>query len=201
MDAGRRSALQRALLAQLGSANYSALSLERALQESGVARAEFDAEFEGVDECLIAAYGELSQSILERCRSGCVAEQAWPERVRAGLATVLEAIAAQPEIAKVMTRGFPGVRPSFYVHYVDFVALFLPYMREGREFSGIEDELPAEVELLAVGAAESIIFGELEAGRAEELPSLLPEILFSVLVPFIGPDRAADEMKSASAAL
>jgi hypothetical protein len=27
---------------------------------------------------------------------------------------------------------------------------------------------------------------------------MMPEILFSVLVPFMGPDRAADEMRSAA---
>jgi hypothetical protein len=54
------------------------------------------------------------------------------------------------------------------------------------------------VELLAVGAAEAIIFGEVDAGRAGRLPQMLPEILFSVLVPFMGPDRAADEMRTAS---
>jgi hypothetical protein len=59
--------------------------------------------------------------------------------------------------------------------------------------------LPADVELLAVGAAESLIFAEVDAGRAERLPSMLPEILFCVLVPFLGPDLAGDEMRSAAA--
>ncbi|MGN6557065.1 MAG: hypothetical protein ACTHLH_03535, partial [Solirubrobacterales bacterium] len=76
---------------------------------------------------------------------------------------------------------------------------FVPFMQEGRGYSEMDEELPSEVELLAVGAAESIIFGEVEAGRAERLPAMMPEILFSVLVPFIGPGRAADAMRSASA--
>jgi hypothetical protein len=29
---------------------------------------------------------------------------------------------------------------------------------------------------------------------------MMPEILFSILVPFMGPDRAAHEMRSAAAA-
>jgi len=59
-------------------------------------------------------------------------------------------------------------------------------------------ELPREVEMFAVGAAEAIIFEEIEAGRAAQLPVLAPAILFSVLVPFVGPEAASAEMERAS---
>ena len=51
--------------------------------------------------------------------------------------------------------------------------------------------------MLAVGAAEAIVFEEIEAGRAARLPALGPAILFSILVPFLGPDGASAEMKTA----
>jgi hypothetical protein len=56
-------------------------------------------------------------------------------------------------------------------------------------------ELPAEMELFAVGAAETILFEEIEAGRAAQLPALTPAILFSLLVPFLGPEAASAEMR------
>ena len=31
------------------------------------------------------------------------------------------------------------------------------------------------------------------AGRAEDLPTLLPSLLFSAIVPFVGPERASAE--------
>jgi hypothetical protein len=51
--------------------------------------------------------------------------------------------------------------------------------------------------MLAVGAAEAIVFEEIEAGRAAQLPALAPAILFSVLVPFLGPEAASAEMQKA----
>jgi AcrR family transcriptional regulator len=201
MEARRRDELLRAMLFELARNGYAEVSLERALRASGVSAGEFEAEFADMDACLMVAYEELIGRVLRRATAGCQSESEWPQRVRVGLIAVLDAAAAQPDMAKVMVRSFPGVRPSFYERYVDLLERFLPFMREGREFSGLEEELPDEVELLAVGSAESIIFGELDAGRAERLPGLMPEILFSILVPFLGPERAADEMKSASAAL
>jgi AcrR family transcriptional regulator len=201
MEAAQRTDLLKAMLAELAQNGYREVSVERALAASGTPQADFEAEFADKDECLLAAYDELIGRVVHRATQNCEATEQWPERVRGGLAAVLDAVAAEPEMATVLVRSFPGIRPSFYARYVDLLERFLPFMREGREFSGLEEELPAEVELLAVGAAESIIFGELDAGRAAMLPKLLPEILFSILVPFIGPDRAADEMKNASAAL
>jgi AcrR family transcriptional regulator len=201
VEEAQRSGLLEAMLAEFAQNGYREASVERALAASGLSQAEFEAEFTGKDECLFAAYDHLTNRVVERAVQGCMHGGAWPARVRSGLAAMLEELAAEPEMAKVMIRSFPGIRPSFYERYVEFLSRFMPYMEEGREFSGLDEELPAEVELLAVGAAESIIFGELDAGRAAKLPMLMPEILFSILVPFIGPDRAADEMKSASGAL
>jgi hypothetical protein len=113
---------------------------------------------------------------------------------------LLEELAAAPQMAQVLTRSFPAIRPSAYELYVGLLGRFVPFMHEGRDYAEVDEELPREVELLAVGAAEAIIFGEVDAGRSETLPELMPEILFSVLVPFMGPDRAAHEMRSAAAA-
>jgi hypothetical protein len=201
MDKAPRQRLLEIMLVELAEHGYREASVERALCASGVTTDEFEADFGDKDECLLAGYQLLTDRIVAKATDGCAADGDWPGRVRNGLAAVLHELARSPQMATVMVRSLPGVRPSFYSRYVGFIGRFTPFMSEGREFSGLDEELPAEVELLAVGAAESIIFGELDAGRAKQLPTLLPEILFSVLVPFIGPDRAADEMRDAAAAL
>ncbi|HKF82215.1 MAG TPA: hypothetical protein VKB23_04560 [Solirubrobacterales bacterium] len=174
--------------------------MERAREAAEVSVAEFEAEFDGKDECLFAAYDDLTERVVARASADCDGSDPWPDRVRVGLESLLHAVAAYPEMARALTRSFPGIRPAAYERYVALLSRFVPVMREGREYSGVEEELPGEVELLAVGAAEAIIFGEVDAGRAERLPQMMPEILFSILVPFMGPDRAADEMRSAATA-
>jgi AcrR family transcriptional regulator len=198
MDAQQREMLLRAMLHELARKGYDDASVERASEAAGISAAEFEAEFSGKDECLFAAYDSLTAMVVARTSADCDRADRWPDRVRVGLERLLSTVAAEPEIATALTRSFPGIRPAAYERYVDLLSRFVPFMREGREYSSVEEELPGEVELLAVGAAEAIIFGELDAGRAERLPEMMPEILFSVLVPFMGPDRAADEMRSAA---
>lgn len=198
MDLIKRDTLLRAMLDELVGKGYGAASVEIACESAEVSTAEFKAEFSGKDECLFAAYDRLTEKVVAQASAACGRPDPWPDRVRFGLDSLLQAIAAYPEMARALTRSFPGIRPAAYERYVSLLSRFVPFMREGRDYSGVEEDLPGEVELLAVGAAEAIIFSEVDAGRAERLPEMLPEILFSVLVPFMGPERAADEMRSAA---
>ncbi|HMC49015.1 MAG TPA: hypothetical protein VKH20_00055 [Solirubrobacterales bacterium] len=199
MNEQRREELLRAMLIELAGNGYNNASVERALTETDVSVAEFEAEFGDKDRCLFAAYDQLTEMVVAKASAKCEYSDPWPVRVRAGLETLLSALAAHPQLAVALTRSFPAIRPAAYQRYVALLSRFVPLMHEGREYSEVDEELPGEVELLAVGAAEAIIFGEVDAGRAERLPQMLPEILFSILVPFMGPDRAADEMRSAAA--
>jgi AcrR family transcriptional regulator len=201
METAQRESLFWGLMAELAEKGYGETTVEGPLREAGVSVAEFEAEFGDKDGCLFAAYDHLTELTLRTATGVCDPGEEWPQRIKVGLTVLLEAIAAEPEMARAMTRSFPGIRPTAYERYVELLERFVPYVKEGRSFSGVEEELPGEVELLAVGAAEAIIFGEVDAGRAARLPKMMPEILFSVLVPFMGPDRAADEMKNAAAAL
>jgi AcrR family transcriptional regulator len=198
MEAERRDALLRAMLEELVGKGYGEASIEEARETAGVSATEFAEEFGDMDDCLFAAYDRLTDRVVAKATAECEIGDPWPERVRVGLETLLDELAAEPGMAQAMTRAFPGIRPAAYERYVDLLSRFVPFMKEGRDYSEVDEELPGEVELLAVGAAEAIIFGEVDAGRTERLPQMLPEILFSVLVPFMGPDRAADEMRSAA---
>jgi hypothetical protein len=47
-------------------------------------------------------------------------------------------------------------------------------------------------------AVSGLIFDELQASRAETLPGLFPDLLFAMLVPYLGPQAAAEEMRRAA---
>lgn len=198
IDDLRRTALFEEILADLAAEGYAKCSPEAAADRVGVSPGELR-ELGDRDACLFAAFGAVTSELMQRIQVQCEGAAGWTERVRKGLGELLEEAAARPTCARVITRDFPGIGPEAYARYSDFLGDFAPALREGRDYSEIGDELPEEVEILAVGSAEALIFAEIEAGQAATLPDMLPEILFSVLVPFIGPERAAEEMRLAAA--
>jgi AcrR family transcriptional regulator len=196
MQPAARERLLEAMLSELGERGYEALSVADALARARVSKADFEAEFADSDACLLAAYERLTERLERKTAEGCALGGEWPARVRRGLEALLEELAAAPAMAQLLIRGFP-IGPEARRHYQSFVEGFGPLLRAGREFAESGAELPREVEMLALGAAEAIVFEEIEAGRAAQLPDLAPAILFSILVPFLGPETASAEMQRA----
>lgn len=196
MDGGARERLFDALLLELGERGYEGMILEDALARAGVSRAEFDAEFGDKDACLFAAYERLTERLIANTTERCDGGEEWPERIRRGLEALLAELAAEPLMARVLVRAFPAIGPAAQHRYTGFLEAFAPFLREGREFAAGES-LPADVEMLAIGAAATIVFDEIAAEQPARLPALLPSILFLMLVPFLGPEQAGDAMRQA----
>jgi AcrR family transcriptional regulator len=192
-----RERLLDAMLEEMAEKDYPGAEVEAALSRAGLSGNEWLVEFPDKDSCLFAAYEQLTERLVRMTCEGCALGEDWPMRVRCGLAALLEELAARPPLTKVLIRAFPAIGPQARSRYQAFVEGFATLLAGGREFSGMSEELPIEVEMLAVGAAEAIVFDEIEAGRAAQLPGLGPAILFSLLVPFLGPERASAEMEGA----
>jgi hypothetical protein len=198
MDRAKRERLYDAILSELAVRGYEGLDLERAICRAGVPMVAFEAEFNDPDTCLFAAYDALTERLLRKATDGCTAEADWPTRIRTGLEALLGDFAAHPQMAEVLFRSFPSIRPPARLRYVEFLETFSLPLREGRALAGIEGEPPGEIEMLAIGAAEAVVLEEIEAGRVAALPSRTPSILFALLSPFLGPEQALAEAPGAT---
>jgi hypothetical protein len=192
-----RERLLDAMLEEMVESGPDGAEVEAALGRAGLDGEQWLAELVDKDACLFAAYEQLTERLARKLGKGCSLGEDWPQRVRCGLEALLEELARAPAVAQLLIGAFPAIGPTARARYQEFVESFAPLLAGGRELAGTGAELPREVEMLAVGAAEAIVFEEIEAGRAAQLPALAPAILFSVLVPFLGPEAASAEMRKA----
>jgi len=192
-----RTRLLEAMLEELVEKGYRGLEVTAAIHRARLVGEEWSSEFPDKDSCLVAAFDELSEQLRAAICRGCAAGSDWPDRVAGGLRALLLQLAGRAEMAEALARSFPAIGPAAQARYQRFVESLAPLLAEGREHSETAAELPGEVEMLAAGAAEAIIFDAIQAGRTAGLGALGPEILFSVLVPFLGPRAAAAEMDRA----
>jgi hypothetical protein len=194
-----RARLLEAMLEELVDKGYGEAEVEGAVERAHLGGAGWTELFVDKDACLIAAFEQLTGQLRTAVCAGCARGADWPGRVAGGLRVLLGRLAGRASMAEALARSFPSIGPEAQGRYQAFVEGLAPLLAEGREFAGAAEELPAEVELLAVGAAEAIVFEQIQAGRTTGLAALGPEILFSVLVPFVGPALAAAEMEKARA--
>jgi|GEM_PF-1638947 len=207
MASRAREQLLEAALIALGEDGREGLDAARLAARAGVAEAELTAAFTDLDACLDAAYAQLTARLAGVVRTGCERGRAgadgapaarWTAGVRGGLEALLAALATDPAQAVALVRSYPALGAAQRGRYEAFLAEFTPLLAEGRRLAATHGaELPEEIELLAVGAAEAITFEAVETGQAAALPEMAPAILFSLLVPFIGATAAAAEMEKA----
>ena len=166
-------------------------------ERADVSRAAFYELFDSKDECLFAAYEKVLDALVAYVARAFEGDGPWPLRIRRAMQACLEACSAEPEVARMTTVDAPAARPEAQHRYRNALERFVPLFIEGREYAADDVHLPRDLERMAVGGAETIIFDEVVAGRAAELPARLPDILFTVLAPYIGPEAAAAEVRRA----
>jgi AcrR family transcriptional regulator len=190
-----RTRLLEAMLEELTEKGYLRVEVEAAIRRAELVGEEWSQQFPDKDACLVAAFDELTEQLRVAIVEGCGAGDDWPARVAGGLRTLLAQLSSRAALAEGLAQTFPAIGPAAQARYQAFVESLAPLLYEGRSFSGMADELPGEVEMLAVGAAEAIVIEQIRGGHTAQLQTIGHEILFSVLVPFIGPVAAAREMK------
>lgn len=176
---------------------FESVTVFDVIERADVSRTAFNELFESKDECLFAAYEKVLHALVAYVARAFEGDGPWPLKIRRAMQACLEACSAEPEVARMTTVDVPAARPEAQRRYRNALERLVPLFIEGREYAANEVHLPPDLERMAVGGAETIIFDEVVAGRAEELPSRLPDVLFTVLAPYIGPEEAAAEVRRA----
>jgi AcrR family transcriptional regulator len=193
----RRELILAAMIRVVGSKGYRETSVADVIEEAGTSRTSFYKHFEDKHECFLAAYEMLVEQVFSEVLANCDSEQSWLERVEQGLATVVRLFALDPKLARTAVVEVAAAGTEARRLHWNAIARFTEFLEQGREMATGRD-LPENISLMSAGAVSGLIFDELLAGRAAQLPAQLPELLFAMLVPYIGPRAAAEEMRRIS---
>ncbi len=195
----RRELILEAMIRVVGRDGYKETAVADVIEEAGTSRTTFYKYFDDKHECFLAAYDMLVERVFAEVVEKCDGEQSWLQRVQVGLATIVEMFALDPELARTAVVEVAAAGAEARQRHWNAVARFTEYLEGGRALAEGR-ELPENISLMSAGAVSGLIFDELLAGRAAQLPAQLPDLLFAMLVPYIGPRAAAEEMRRVAAA-
>jgi len=190
----QRDRLLEATMRIVADKGYAATTVTDLTREAGISRTTFYALFEDKEACFLAAYDNAVDALVRRISVAYEARERWPDRARAGLETLLEALAADPAQARLALVDVAAAGPAAQRRLRAAVQRLTPFFDEGRDFAPGGRSLPANTSRMAAGAVVGLISDELVAGRTDKLPSLLSDVLFATLVAYLGPDAAAREV-------
>jgi AcrR family transcriptional regulator len=194
----QRERLLEATMRVVAEQGYRATTIAHLTKVAGISRTTFYELFDDKEACFLAAYDSAADLLLRRIATAFEAEETWPQRVRAALETLLESLAAEPEIARLAVLDVSAAGPAAQRRYRAALQRLTPFFDEGRDFAPGGRSLPGNTSRMAIGAVVGLIADELAAGRGEYLTDLLSDVLFATLVPYIGPAAAAREVGETS---
>ena len=174
---------------------YAATPITEVVEVAGVSTATFYELFEDKEECFLEAFGAVNDVVIAHVSAAYEAAsgEPWPERISTALRALLELLSAEADVARLTMVEVGAAGEPARERYGVALGRFTSFLEEGREYSE-QNDLPADTARFAVGAGTSLIFDEIRAGRGPELERILPDLVFAVLMPYLGSDAAKEEM-------
>jgi AcrR family transcriptional regulator len=194
----QRERLIAAMVRVTAAKGYPAASVADVLEASGVGRASFYELFDGKEGCFLAAHRMLVDDLYAQMSAAQERPGAWPESVRHAIAALLEWFAADPDVARVTLVEAAGIGPGARRLFGEDLERFNSLLDEGAEFSGSRADFP-NLAGIATSTIFVRIFEEVVLGQAAKLPSLLPQLTYAALLPFLGDEAARAEAAKAEA--
>jgi len=192
-----RERLLEAVVKTAAAKGYEATTVDDVVEFAGVSRETFDEMFASKEECFLEAYEAVFDVLVAHVTAAFEAadDESWPEQIAAGLGALVELLAMEADIARLAMVEVTAAGDDARERYRAMLTRFTPFLEKGRTYSGQGEALPADTARFAVGGATSMIFDEVRAGRGPELKRILPDLVFAVLMPYLGPEAAEDEMR------
>jgi AcrR family transcriptional regulator len=177
--------------AELG---YLETNVQDVIDRAGVSRPTFYEHFSNKEDCFLAAF-DTSAERLRKMVAAAAQEggDVWRERVRLGLSTLLRFASRDPDTARTMVveaRSASAAAVKRRVELMDEFARCLQLQAEELLPDGAS--LARTTVSGIVGGVESVLYSRLCKQEYEELESLLPSLMFFIVLPYEG-HRAANE--------
>lgn len=192
--------MMEAMLQAVGSHGYEAVTIGMVLGRTGSSRRTFDLEFEGKENCFLAAFDCGVEKVEALIREEATGEGSWLGRFRAGLSAMLEFIDNEPDIARALVvevlRAGPEGRTRAnrtMKRAGDFIDLAL--LESGISHSSPPPKIAPEAIVAGIYGA---LYSRLAKGVRGGFRELLPGLAYQAVLPYFGREIARREMARAS---
>jgi AcrR family transcriptional regulator len=186
----QRDRLAAGVIAAVAEYGYHGTTVTGIATAAGVSRRTFYAYFSSRVECFLDTYEAVARHLAEVVAGAGAGGAEWPDRVRAELRALLEALAANPDLVNfcfVAPQSAGGEAAVAYRRLLD--RLLVELTAEAPQPAGRPVSESGRQSL--VGGISALLVARADAGEDEPLTSLLADLQELVLGPYLGREAAA----------
>lgn len=199
MARNQRERILAAVAEVASTRGYGGMSVQDIVREAGVSRRTFYEQFKNKDHAFLAAYDEASGRLLTSVRAAFEGEKTMEARASAGFKAFLELLTASPAFAKMCIVEVLAAGPDAITRRARTMEEFTSYIENSAsELLGRDAPSPLIAETIVGGVYETV-YRRIARGETAGLPALLPDLVESALLPYVG-EKAARRQRELLAA-
>jgi len=197
----QRDRILDAMAAACAERGYSDVSIADVVGRAQVSRKAFYDLFGDKEACFLAAFDAILARFLQETLAACNFDGlSWPDQMRLGIGAGLDFMAAEPEFTRMCMIDVFAVGPAAVDRHQSVIQVLAAFVDRGRAEIEGGATLTGRIAPALVEGAALAIRNEILSGRTAEVSRLLPALLYTTLVPFLGPEEALRHSREAAAA-
>jgi AcrR family transcriptional regulator len=175
-------------------AGYADMRVEDIIVTAGVSRRTFYDHFTNKEDAFLAAYEAIVAKLLDTVRAAYENNSGLIDRVRECLRAFLQFVASEPAFADMCIVEVLAAGPQAVERRNFAMRALAELIREGTKQLP-PPQPPALTAETIVGGIYEVVYTRVLQGEAATLPSLLPDLAYSIILPYAGPDVATAQME------
>jgi AcrR family transcriptional regulator len=194
----QRERLIAAMLRAASELGYRGTSVQNVIERAGVSRPTFYEHFPNKEACFIAALDATAARLRESVGRAVRGGDNLRDRLRLGLETLLDFAATEAEGARALiveARAASNDAAMRRDHLLDHFAECV--QSQVRELLPDAPTYSPATVAGVVGGVEALLYSRLNKNELEDLDSLLPAMMYFLLLPFEGREAAGEELAAA----
>jgi AcrR family transcriptional regulator len=192
----KRQRILNGMLEAVGADGYENTSVRSVLDRCGLYRQAFYDDFRDKEDCYLQAYDAGLGQLEAMIRASAAGAADWHGKVRAGLATLLDFLDAQPNVGRALIVEVHPAGEAALAKRDAAMWRAREVIDRGRAEARGVPEPPAIAAEAATSGIHAVLHSRLAAGGSRGFRELLPEFMYVLVLPYFGPEAAKAEMRS-----
>jgi AcrR family transcriptional regulator len=177
---------------------YSRLTDPQIAQFAGISTEAFHKQFANKEECFLTVLDEFAHEALASVSGRLQSAPSWAEGVYRAVSSFLEYLVEHQALIRMAFVDVFEVGPAMIARLMRSIEDFTKLLTETGPLPGpVARRGPAVAREAVTGAVWAIVSSYVANDRVARLPSLVEQLSFIVLAPYIGPKQAVEAIQAA----